>query len=304
MRCLICGSAATKRKKYDRHVAFTSPRAFARAALPFLDVLIPDSVSVLKRHSRRSRLFGGHVRICSACGYGVMEHPPTDDELRQFYRTAYWADRTAVVEDAVRDEDARRSDPRAEHQVDFVLRHARCDDLARVLEIGAGAAGASLLLRDRCGRPDMELCVCEPGRQWDAYYARRGIRKVAAYFPFEATRRFDYVHTSHWLEHVRDLDRTLHDLRNVLRPNGLVFVEVPNTEHDYWDLPVRDTPHIHFFTRRSLETVFAGHGFEGVEIGEFGITYLERYRGLPLTPDAYGAREKGFWIRALFRRAD
>lgn len=302
MRCVICGSAATRRKKYDRHVVFASPKAFARAVLPYLDVLIPDSVPALKRHSRRSRLFGGHVRICSACGYGTMEHPPSDDALQEFYRTAYWGDRPAAVESAVRREEGRRSDPRAVHQVDFVLRHVRCDALERVLEIGAGAAGASLLLRERCRRPDMELCVCEPGRQWDDYYVRRGILKVAAYFPFDAARRFDYVHTSHWLEHVRDLDQTLRDLRKLVRPSGHVFVEVPNTEHDYWELPVRDTPHIHFFTRRSLEAVFAGHGFECIEIGEFGITYGERHRGRPLTPDAYGAREQGFWIRALFRR--
>lgn len=148
----------------------------------------------------------------------------------------------------------------------------------------------------------MHVHVCEPGRQWDAYYRRQGIEKVADYFPFEATKNFDYVHTSHWLEHALDLRETLATLHAIINPSGFLFVEVPNTEHFYWSLPEADTPHIHFFTRTSLIKAFEKHAFECVNVGEFGITYLDRHNGVAVTDDDYGPREKGGWIRALFRK--
>jgi SAM-dependent methyltransferase len=171
-----------------------------------------------------------------------------------------------------------------------------------ILEIGAAAAYASLLLRETV-EGNVNLNVCEPGKNWEDYYIKHEIRKVANYFPFEAQFSFDYIHTSHWLEHVLDLNQTIPELSNMLVPNGYIFVEVPNTEHFYWDLPIEDVPHIHFFTRKSLIESFKSHGFECCNIEECGITYADGYNGVNVTPDKYGVLNKGYWIRALFKKS-
>ncbi len=53
----------------------------------------------------------------------------------------------------------------------------------------------------------------------------------------------------------------------------------------------------------SLVKAFKDHNFDCLNIGEYGISILERQNGISLTPDRYGVCEKGFWIRGLFKKA-
>jgi SAM-dependent methyltransferase len=301
MRCCVCNSEVSIRKKYDRHVL--SIKALIKEVLPYFNFLIPHSIPSLKMFSNRSPLFRGFVGICGRCGHGEMEDPPTREQLQEYYQGEYWSRRSEDVTQATAEGGEALPDPRAHHQIDLVLQRVPCAEISSVLEIGAGAAFASLLLRDRCGEPAIRLFACEPGRQWESHYRRRGVKKIADYFPFEARERFSYVHTSHWLEHVLDLDETVAALRAILATPGYVFVEVPNTEHFYWELPTVDLPHIHFFTRQSLVRAFEKRGFECLSIGEYGLTTLDKQQGVSELPDCFGAREKGFWIRGLFRMA-
>lgn len=302
MQCNICGSEITLRKKYGEHVSDLSVKTLIKKLLPYFDFIIPKSITKLKRHSSRQTLFTGYINICSNCGHGEMENPPTTNDLQKYYQDEYWSQRSTTVETAVNNDTDYIKNPRAIHQTDFVMKEIHCSSIINVLEIGAGTAYASLLLRDKCQNSEMHLHACEPGQQWEDYYQRQGIRKVANYFPFETDERFDYVHTSHWLEHTLNLDETLSKLRDIINPSGYLFIEVPNTEHFYWDLPMGDTPHIHFFTAKSLVKALENHDFNCVNVGEYGITYLERKNGVSLTADRYGACEKGFWIRGLFKK--
>lgn len=306
MRCKVCDSELTLRKKYNEHVAVLSLKTLIKKLLPFFDFIIPGFIPKFKRYSSKKspfRAFRGHISVCSNCGYGVMENPPTKIELQRYYQEEYWSQRSTAVEKATVRDNEYKHDPRAIHQVDFAKEEIHCGTISNVLEIGAGAAYGSLLLRNRCKDSTINLYVCEPGAQWEDYYQRQGTKKIADNFPFETSERFDFVHTSHWLDHTQDLDETLSYLNTIINPSGYIFVEVHNTEHFYWDLPTMDIPHIHFFTRRSLVKAFENHKFDCLKIGEYGITYLDRQNGISVTPDKYGACDKGFWIRGLFKKA-
>lgn len=304
MKCIVCGSIMPLKKKYDNHTGF-SLKSILKKLLPYFDFIIPESIPNLKRHSRNNKkystnqtaLFKGYIRICSNCGHGVMELPPTKSQLQQYYQNLYWSQRSTVFKS-----NSYIHNPRAAHQVDFILDHIHCEDITSILEIGAGAANASQLLREKCKNPSINIYACEPGQQWGNFYRNQNIKKIADYFPFETDMKFDYVHTSHWLEHVLDLDEILSNLNAIINTKGSIFIEVPNTEHYYWDIPMRDTPHIHFFTRKSLIKAFNNNNFECLNIGEYGIKYIEKLSGVTVTPDRYGACENGFWIRALFKK--
>jgi len=231
-----------------------------------------------------------------------METPPTISELERYYRRQYWGLTPEVPKKAVEAVNEYRRDPRSLHQIDLAMQMISPDHLETVLEIGAGSAYASLLLKKRIGRSSVQVYVCEPGQEWDAYYKNHQMEKIADYFPFPTAMKFDYVHTSHWLEHVPDLNDTLFRLREIVNPSGFVFVEVPNTEHDYWDLPLTDTPHIQFFSRDSLLKVFGKNGFKCLSIDEYGITFQEFNRGVKVLPERFGKCEKGFWIRSVFQK--
>ncbi|MES2884949.1 MAG: class I SAM-dependent methyltransferase [Pseudomonadota bacterium] len=231
-----------------------------------------------------------------------MQTPPTVEQLKQYYSSFYWSrsSRTSAVKNVVVQQDVHLRDPRALHQIDFVWPAIGSKPLQNVLEIGAGSASSLLLLKHKCGEPAPALHVCEPGSQWEDHYRQHRVARIADYFPFETAVSFDYIHTSHWLEHVSKLGETVGHLRDMLKPGGYVFVEVPNTEHDYWTQAINDVPHIHFFTPRSLQRAFEVQGLKCLKLEEAGITFNDHCKGIKPTAEDFGPREKGFWIRALF----
>jgi hypothetical protein len=77
--------------------------------------------------------------------------------------------------------------------------------------------------------------------------------------------RFDLILMASVLEHLRDLERTLTELRGLLREGGSIWVEVPDAARfaDYVLSPFQQfsLEHINFFTTQTLERLMARAGF-------------------------------------------
>jgi SAM-dependent methyltransferase len=73
---------------------------------------------------------------------------------------------------------------------------------------------------------------------------------------------FDLVSIMHVLEHVRRPVETLNQIRGVLKPGGLLFIEVPNTSdlNMFYDLLLFE--HLYHFTPETLAWLLAREGFE------------------------------------------
>jgi 2-polyprenyl-3-methyl-5-hydroxy-6-metoxy-1,4-benzoquinol methylase len=69
-------------------------------------------------------------------------------------------------------------------------------------------------------------------------------------------KKFDIIIMSHVLEHVIDCRAVLYNLQNTLTKNGIIFIEVPNCENKkIMTHSINMQPHIHHFTKKSLETL-------------------------------------------------
>jgi SAM-dependent methyltransferase len=147
--------------------------------------------------------------------------------------------------------------PHPAHMRDFVRSLGRVD---RALDLGCGdgrlateldageltAADVSAVALDRARRrlPHARLVELEPD----------------APLPLE-DGAFDLVLCAEVLEHVRDVQLLLSEIRRVLRPGGTLALTTPA------HLPVGRrpdplSPHIRFFTRRSLRTLLDELGFD------------------------------------------
>lgn len=83
---------------------------------------------------------------------------------------------------------------------------------------------------------------------------------------------FDYVHVNNVLEHVLDPVSLLRECRRVVKPDGILFLSVPNGFNDSLDLidfhkmenkPARSkNGHIFFFPARTLISLIERSGFE------------------------------------------
>ncbi|HAD25849.1 MAG TPA: hypothetical protein DCF61_08970 [Alphaproteobacteria bacterium] len=108
--------------------------------------------------------------------------------------------------------------------------HFPLDAAGALLEVGAGAGYQAAALADSLARV---AAIDLPS----SAYASAQIFPVRAYdgqsFPF-ADGEFDYVYTSHVLEHVTDLDHFLSETGRVLRAGGHAIHVVPTPAWRLW----------------------------------------------------------------------
>lgn len=299
MKCSICGNKNFKKFRYDFHTNKFNLKKLIKFFLIKIDFFIPNKLIKLKCISSRKRYgFSGFVNVCTDCGYGILDTIPTEKKLIKYYNLEYWNKRDSTVPKFKK---LYKKNLRGLSQSLFsleIIKKLKSNNL-NFLDIGAAGAWAILNIRDKITEKTINLHTVEAGQVWGSYYQEAKINKVSDFFPFKSKIKYDYIHTSHWLEHVREIKSTLNWFRNNINKGGFIFVEVPNTEFNYWDRDIDDTPHIHFFTRKSLEKLFKNYNFEFVKMDVLGPSYLELNSKQPIH---HNINPTGVYLRAIFKR--
>jgi 2-polyprenyl-3-methyl-5-hydroxy-6-metoxy-1,4-benzoquinol methylase len=273
--CPACTSTEAERYPYDEHlrrITVTSVRHQVGSVLFALR---------LRSAWLRNRLLFGPTRNvlrCPRSGHGRYEREFKPGELDDYYHRRYfladglprerWDDRTFVTNHA-----------KTRGQWAFVQPHLERLPALQMLDIGAAASRISRMARLHFG--DRAQCsVVEPGDGWAEYYQHHRIRIAGRFFPCADSESYDYIHTSHWLEHVEKLEPVIQAMRARLKPGGLCFIEVPNCDANYFAHDFPDQPHIHFFTAKSLVLCMAAQGFQAVDVRECAMANPDyiRYR--------------------------
>ncbi len=87
---------------------------------------------------------------------------------------------------------------------------------------------------------------------------------------------------SHVLEHIYDLSNAIKNLKNYLKPNGMVYVETPNAEKyfDFYIAPFHyfDTEHINHFSKLHHQNLFESYGYKLIENNEKEMMVSEKQR--------------------------
>lgn len=163
--------------------------------------------------------------------------------------------------------------PPPAHIAEFVTRLAAAE---RTLDVGIGDGRVAALVdtryltgvdvsqvaldRAKTRLPEADLELVEPDHE----------------LPF-ADNVFDLVVCIETLEHVRDVQLLLSEMRRVLRPGGRLALTTPSTSR--WRILFRGiehpfSPHLRAFTRRSLRRTLEVMGFQVVELHTSHATLL------------------------------
>ena len=213
----------------------------------------------------------GDIAECAGCGHMQLDRFPTDEELDAAY---------AVAEsDAYVEEEAGQR-----HSFDGVL--ARIERYAprrgAILDVGCWVG---FLLAEAERRGWEEAIGIEPSAFASAYARDRLELDVRTEDLFTAdlpTGHFDVVVMGDVLEHLTRANEALERVRELLRPGGVIALELPDAGSRiarllgprWWSvIPT----HIHYFTRDSAATMVRRHGFEPLYVATDPKSFTVRY---------------------------
>lgn len=253
-KCNICKSKEMSYYPYGNHLKKLKPVFIKHYTLHYLLFIL--SLFKLKIVSLELKILffpKFDIAVCNHCGYGKYTLQLTDNILKRYYENCYWHSQKNISFDP----SAFKKSSRAIEQFEFVKTHI--GDIASVLEIGAADALFSQYLHSK--KTEIKCDIVESGLNWKRYHQESGLSVVSHFFPFKFNRRYDYIHLSHWLEHVLDLDNVIACIKSCMNTKGFVYIEVPNCDKNYWKRDYGDIPHIHFFTIESLSVLFTSYGF-------------------------------------------
>lgn len=202
---------------------------------------------------------GYDVVVCGTCGAGFADDIPGQEAFDAYYREM------SKYEYHQRDGAESEYDQRRLAIIADLLAPFIPSPQARILDVGCATGRLLALLRER-GFPDVHgldpspACAAAADRLYGVPVRTTTLSRL-----HESGETFDVVILVGVLEHIQDLDTALREVRDVLSPQGLVYVEVPDAYSfaDWPNAPFQDfsTEHINFFSPVSLANLMGRHGF-------------------------------------------
>lgn len=168
-----------------------------------------------------------HTVLCMGCGIITNDPIPTDAELADFYRKDYRTEYKGAAEPRLRQ--VWRNFERLENHIEanWDIYGTRKNGL----DLGSGSGEFMFL----AGKAGIKCQGVEPNEGY-AQYSRNKLGLDVLNQTLEDTdfpaRSFDLIRLSHVLEHMRDPVRSLKVLHDWLSDDGVLYIEVPDIEHD------------------------------------------------------------------------
>lgn len=207
--------------------------------------------------------FSGYdVVVCDRCGAGYADRIPPQDALDAYYRNVSkyeYHQRDGAESDYDRKRLATTAD---------LIRSRVSDSALEILDVGCATGRLLAELRERgfgrlTGLDPSPACAAAALRLYNIQVRNMTIAELAA-----QGEQFDMLLLVGVLEHLREVQRSVSELRALLRPGGLIYLEVPDVVAfaDWPNAPFQDfsTEHINFFSTTSLDSVMRAQGFHQV----------------------------------------
>lgn len=214
---------------------------------------------------------------CSGCETHFLYPRPENEQLLDYYdgkfREEVHTDTYYNVEKLQRV--FKRFTPEALVRVNRVMEDVSAED--EILEIGCSVGYFIEAIADKV------KAVC--GTEWDQK-AQEFIRNNTKYAnvsvssnPEDFGKKFDKIFLFHVLEHIEEPIAFLEHLKSVLKPNGSIYIEVPNVddilvktyECDAFKDYYYKKAHLYNFNEKGLRYVFERAGYQ------CELQYIQRY---------------------------
>jgi SAM-dependent methyltransferase len=224
---------------------------------------------------------GYRLERCGSCGLVFVNPRPTEQDLAGLY--------DAKNGEAQADFYARTVSPAQIAEYDRILKDVAefVPRGARLLDLGCAAG----YFMQQAGGAGFDAHGVDIAPWVEQISGLRGVRNVRACRLLDAgfeDGSFDVVHSSQVFEHLPRPTEELHEIHRVLRPGGLLYINVPNYQclsivlgRDDFEL---NTPpeHVTYFTPRTIARLVATAGFDVLRVASYGGLKWENLLGRPI----------------------
>jgi 2-polyprenyl-3-methyl-5-hydroxy-6-metoxy-1,4-benzoquinol methylase len=214
---------------------------------------------------------GFMVVQCTQCGLRRLDPLPSQQELKKLYEDDSLKHEYIRQGSTAYVAGSERAEPFIQDRLKAIA--AACHCTGRILDVGA-AQGSFLYEAKQLGWEPLGLELSPEGIQWAKDHYDVELRSQTLIEAVLPPASFDAVHLSHVLEHLPDPVETLAELRRILKPGGVIAIEVPNEFDDLFQLfrtrmlrrqpaPYAvPSPHVYFYTPETLRRLLVQNGFD------------------------------------------
>jgi SAM-dependent methyltransferase len=247
-----------------------------------INCIICDSENLDKVTEKGQFGFPTHVCICKECGLSFLNPRWDKPTYFNFYKTEY--------DKYYRSENSSQKSPipLKQSMTSYYPIIKRIERLGRekqsfdkVLDVGSGDCSQLMaFIEQKVGK---EYYAIEPSVEYKAEIEKKGVKFIANDVDTDWDKSyegyFDLIIMRHVVEHFSRPDLVLEKIKNVLSPEGVVYIAVPdsfNPQPPFTDNFIR-VVHTYYFNKPSLTNLLHKSGLEIVSINEGDVYFPELF---------------------------
>lgn len=212
---------------------------------------------------------------CLNCGFCFADTTASQKDYDKYYnQMSKYEDKETASGGGLNAIDKARLNTAA-----YIIEENYPDKAAAVLDIGCANGGLLECLSERgykhlTGIDITKVCVENVKKAgFNAHFG--GIFNLENL----GSNKFDIIILSHVLEHIYDLQKTSENLKKLLKPKGIIYIEVPDASRylNYYVVPFYyfDCEHVNHFDINSLKNLFEDENFKCFSFNEREIRVSE-----------------------------
>jgi len=222
------------------------------------------------------RKYLGDLKIdrCEQCDFSFANPMPKDKDLNFFYENIYRLPGRPPYWVKENDENAERKHLE-NRNLNYLLYASTLIDLKKIENIydfGAGFGDLGHAIKRKF--PNVNLFCTEHDKQCSKVLEKRGYKNDEIE---KIDKKFDLIITMHSLEHLPNVE-IFNKFYEILRPEGLILFEVPHCTEKYFSSRPSDSPHLVFYTKKSIEKICTKFNFEAFRIDTSSYTFDEDFQ--------------------------
>ena len=138
-----------------------------------------------------------------------------------------------------------------------------------IVEIGAGAGGILKAFSDQ----ELEVIGCDFGKDYLNYGIKQGINLKIGGIESIPSQSADVVIYCHVLEHILNLDNEFKNLDRILKPGGVIYVQVPGIFYVHYTyrgnfLKFLQNAHLYHFSKKTLTNLMNKYNFRPLKVNQ------------------------------------